>query len=118
MVCALKKYLASKLEQYTKQIGVTHQSVTVKGYKSRWGSCSSDGRLQFNWRLMQAPRWVIDYVMVHELCHIIHPNHSREFWALVQKHCPKRDEAKRYFKQHGSMWIQFLQAKPESYYEY
>lgn len=106
---ALQDYLPPVLEQYAQHIGVTYQAVTVKGYKARWGSCCPDGRLQFNWRLMQAPSWVIDYVVVHELCHLVHLNHSRAFWTLVQKHCPRTNEAKHYLKQHGQPWIHFLQ---------
>ena len=106
---ALQDYLSPVLEHYAQRIGVMYQAVTVKGYKARWGSCYSDGRLQFNWRLIQAPSWVVDYVVVHELCHLVHPNHSRDFWALVQAHYPKTNEAKAYIKQHGKQWISFLQ---------
>jgi len=102
-------YLLPKLELYAEQIGVQFKSLTVKGYKSRWGSCYADGRIQFNWRLLQAPKWVIDYVVVHELCHLIHPNHSRAFWDLVCLHYPETPKAKAYIKQHGQQWIQLLQ---------
>ncbi|VAW44621.1 Putative predicted metal-dependent hydrolase [hydrothermal vent metagenome] len=110
MIQTAQNYLPAQLTHYAQQIGVTCQRVQVKGYKSCWGSCSPDGRLQFNWRLMQAPNWVIDYVVVHELCHLIHPNHSRDFWALVQQHYPKTNEAKAYIKQYGVQWIHFLQS--------
>jgi len=72
-------YLVPKLDFYAQIMNVKYQSLTVKGYKSRWGSCYSDGRIQFNWRLLQAPEWVIDYVVVHELAHLVHANHSRDF---------------------------------------
>ncbi|NPA72859.1 MAG: M48 family metallopeptidase [Gammaproteobacteria bacterium] len=107
-VASANDYLAPKLAFYAGLIGVNPKSMTVKGYKSRWGSCYPDGRIQFNWRLMQAPTWVIDYVIVHELCHLVHANHSADFWALVQKHYPKTAEAKAYIRQSGSDWIQFL----------
>ncbi len=109
MIQSALEYLRTQLNNYARQIGVTYQSIKVRGYKSRWGSCYPDGRLQFNWRLMQAPTWVIDYVVVHELCHLVHPDHSRNFWALVQAHYPKTHEAKAYIKQHGKQWIAFLQ---------
>jgi len=102
-------YLIPKLDYYALQIGVFYQSLTVKGYKSRWGSCYSDGRIQFNWRLMQAPEWVIDYVVVHELAHLVHANHSKAFWAVVEQHYPKTKQAKQFIKQHGRTWIGFLQ---------
>lgn len=110
MFAQARRYLEPALEAYASQIGVSVKSMTIKGYKSRWGSCYSDGRIQFNWRLMQAPDWVIDYVVVHELCHRIHANHSTNFWALVAAHYPKTADAKRYLKQHGGRWIQFLQS--------
>jgi len=102
-------YLLPKLNYYALQIGISYQSLTVKGYKSRWGSCYSDGRIQFNWRLMQAPEWVIDYVVVHELAHLIHANHSKAFWDVVECHYPKTKQAKQFMKQHGRTWIGFLQ---------
>ena len=103
------QYLAPKLDEYAKKMGVRYQSLTVKGYKSRWGSCYSDGRIQFNWRLLQAPQWVVDYVVVHELAHLVHPNHSSVFWNLVKQHYPRTDEAKKILKIHGRQWIEFLQ---------
>ena len=102
-------YLEPKLTYYAEQIGVEFKSLTVKGYKSRWGSCYPDGRIQFNWRLLQAPSWVVDYVVVHELCHLIHPNHSNLFWDLVNQHYPQTPEAKSHIRLHGARWIQFLQ---------
>lgn len=101
-------YLEPKLSYYAEKIGVKPTQLTVKGYKSRWGSCYSDGRIQFNWRLMQAPSWVIDYVVVHELCHLIHPNHSKEFWALVNHHYPQTPQAKHCLKINGTRWIHLL----------
>jgi len=102
-------YLKPKLDFYAEQMGVSYKSLTVKGYKSRWGSCYSDGRIQFNWRLMQAPKWVIDYVVVHELAHLIHANHSKDFWEIVEFHYPKTKQAKQVIRQHGRNWIDFLQ---------
>lgn len=101
-------YLEPKLAHYAQQIGVEPKSLTVKGYKSRWGSCYADGRIQFNWRLMQAPSWVVDYVVVHELCHLVHANHSKAFWDLVNRHYPQTPQAKLVMKTHGVRWIQLL----------
>lgn len=104
-----EEYLQPKLDYYARQMGLSYHSVTVKGYKSRWGSCYSDGRIQFNWRLIQAPKWVVDYVIVHELAHLVHANHSPAFWELVQTHYPQTAQAKQFIKQHGRVWIDFLQ---------
>jgi len=102
-------YFTVKVDYFAKQMGLEFQSVTVKGYKSRWGSCYPDGRIQFNWRLMQAPEWVIDYVIVHELAHLVHANHSRDFWRLVEKHYPAMQNAKKVIKDNGRNWIGFCQ---------
>jgi len=83
------------------RVGRQPQLVGVKAYKSRWGSCHHDGRIYLNWRLVMAPEHVIDYVMVHELCHLIHSNHSRDFWALVQSIAPDYREAKNWLKING-----------------
>jgi len=86
--------LATKTGKYPTHVG-------VKTYKSRWGSCHHDGRIYFNWRLMMAPEWVVDYVVIHELCHLIHANHSSAFWALVQSLFPACPEAKKWLKING-----------------
>ncbi|WP_051640755.1 M48 family metallopeptidase [Thiomicrorhabdus sp. Milos-T2] len=104
-----ESYLIPQTQIYAKVMGLTYQSVTVKGYKSRWGSCYSDGRIQFNWRLMQAPQWVVDYVIVHELAHLIHANHSKAFWQVVETSYPQTKAAKQVIKQHGRTWIHFLE---------
>lgn len=101
-------YFEQKMPLFAQQIGVHYQSIQVKTYKSRWGSCYPDGRIQFNWKLMQAPSWVIDYVMVHELCHLKHANHSAAFWQLVEQHYPQTQAAKQWLKQHQRPLIEFL----------
>lgn len=101
-------YFAKHLPIYASQIGVTAKAIQVKSYKSRWGSCYPDGRIQFNWRLLQAPTWVIDYVIVHELCHLQHANHSAAFWNLVEKHYPQTQQAKKWLKENQSTLIHFL----------
>ena len=72
--------------------------VFIKGQKTRWGSCSSAGNLNFNWRLAMAPTEVIEYVVIHELCHRIEMNHSKEFWRLVQEKCPDFKKHKAWLK--------------------
>lgn len=101
-------YFASTLSGYAQQIGVTPAAIQVKSYKARWGSCYPDGRIQFNWRLMQTPTWVIDYVIIHELCHLQHANHSAAFWGLVEKHCPQTKQAKLWLKKNQTPLIGFL----------
>lgn len=75
--------------------------ITIRDQKTRWGSCSSKGRLAFNWRLMLAPPVILDYVIVHELCHLAHMNHSREFWQCVGTIIPDYKEHRKWLKEHG-----------------
>ena len=76
-------YLAERVEHYSPQLGVRPSRVTIRGQRSRWGSCSGKGTVSLNWRLMMVPSALADYVVVHELCHLRHMNHSPQFWAMV-----------------------------------
>lgn len=105
---ALRTYLTEKLPLFAEQIGVRFTEVTLRDYKARWGSCYPDGRIQFNWRLAMAPHEVIDYVAIHELCHLVHPNHSAAFWALVETHDPLFRQRKAWLKQYGTALIHFM----------
>ncbi|MCP9903156.1 M48 family metallopeptidase [Cyanobium sp. BA5m-10] len=75
--------LQDKTNRYAKQIGVSPAGINVRNFKSRWGSCDKKGEVVFNWNIIKAPHSIVDYVVVHELCHLIHPNHSKDFWQLV-----------------------------------
>jgi hypothetical protein len=75
--------------------------VTVRDQRSRWGSCSPGGRISLNWRLVQMPPEVADYVILHELMHVQVPNHSRRFWALVLRACPGAHAARAWIRRHG-----------------
>ena len=76
-------------------IGVEYRRIRIGGQRTLWGSCSPRGTLSFNWRLALAPLEVLDYVVVHELCHLRVPNHSRRFWELVERHRPHWRQAAR-----------------------
>jgi predicted metal-dependent hydrolase len=76
-------------------------SVSVRNQRSRWGSCSSRRTITLNWRLVQMPPFVADYVMLHELAHLPHPNHSRRFWRAVASVCPEWQSAERWLRRHG-----------------
>ena len=84
----LKPQLEEKLAFYGALLGVTYERVTIRDQKTRWGSCSSLGNLNFNWRLALVPEELLDYVVVHELAHRLEMNHSPAFWALVEKILP------------------------------
>jgi hypothetical protein len=86
---------------YAARLGVRFASLTVRDTSSRWGSCSSARALSYSWRLVLAPPFVLDYVAAHEVAHLIEMNHGRAFWALVEAHCPRAGEARRWLKAHG-----------------
>ena len=77
--------LQDKTHRYAKQIGVSPAGISVRSFKSRWGSCDKKGEVVFNWNIIKAPHSIVDYVVIHELCHLIHPNHSKDFWQLVDR---------------------------------
>jgi predicted metal-dependent hydrolase len=97
-----EQYLNTQTQFWTEETGLQPRSITVKTYKARWGSCKINGDIQFNWKLILAPVDVIDYVIVHELCHLEHHNHSALFWQLVEKQYPNFKQARQWLKNHGS----------------
>jgi len=81
--------------------------ITIKDTKSRWGSCAPDGSLAFSWRLVLAPREVLDYVVAHEAAHLVHMNHGPRFWALCGKLTPHADAAKAWLAAHGALLLRY-----------
>lgn len=99
------KVIPERVEYFAKVIGVTYGKITVRNRKTRWGSCSSKGNLNFNCLLMLAPPEVLDYVVVHELCHRKQMNHSKAFWLEVEKVLPNYKEVRKWLKEEGSQMI-------------
>ena len=99
------KVIPERVEYFAKVIGVTYGKITVRNQKTRWGSCSSKGNLNFNCLLMLAPPEVLDYVVVHELCHRKQMNNSKAFWLEVEKVLPDYKEARKWLKEEGSQMI-------------
>lgn len=91
-----------RIEYYQQLIKRFPNRVVVKEQKRRWGSCSSKGNLNFNWRDILAPSPVLDYIVVHEICHLVHLNHSKEFWRLVESILPDYRERKGWLKKNGA----------------
>ena len=87
---------------YAPRISEDYGRVTIREQKTRWGSCSSKRNLNFNWKLIQAPPEALDYVVIHELCHLREFNHSPRFWQLVQAQMPEYESWKKWLKQHGT----------------
>jgi predicted metal-dependent hydrolase len=81
-------YIRQSAPIFAEKMNVTYRNISARDYKARWGSCSATGNLSFNWRILMAPTSVIDSVIVHELAHIKHFNHSKDFWALVHTTFP------------------------------
>ena len=80
-------------------------SLAIRNQRTRWGSCSSTGTLSFNWRLLLAPEPVLDYVVWHEACHLVVMDHSRRFWALVERHVPDYREPRRWLRRNGAALV-------------
>ncbi len=96
-----EKILIEKTELYAGRIGVGYKAIRVKSYKSRWGSCSTKGVISYNWRIIIAPDPVLDYIIIHELCHLIEHNHSPRFWALVEQFSPCYKQDRNWLCENG-----------------
>lgn len=94
--------IRERLEVYAPRIGVSYGRVTVRNQRTRWGSCSAKGNLNFNWRLILAPEKCLEYVVIHELCHRREFNHSARFWDLVQRQMRDYQVWKDYLKKNGA----------------
>lgn len=97
-----KRDLPDRIERFSKAMGVTYGRITIRNQKTRWGSCSAKGNLNFNCLLMLAPEEVRDYVVIHELAHRKQMNHSRAFWQEVEKQMPDYKEKRKWLKEHGN----------------
>ena len=87
--------ITQRVDYYAPIVGVSYNRIAIKDTKTRWGSCSKDGNLNFSFRLVLEPLEILDYVVVHELCHRIHMNHSKEFWAEVARIIPDYKERRK-----------------------
>lgn len=94
-----KAYLEARVRKYADRLGITVGRITIRETKTRWGSCSSDGNLNFHWKLILLPEAVCDYVIVHELCHRYEMNHSKAFWAHVAGIFPDYKERRKKLKE-------------------
>jgi predicted metal-dependent hydrolase len=95
-----QQYFSARLEHWADKMGLSYRQLQIKGWQTRWGSCHSDGTISLNWRLLLAPAWVSDYVVVHELAHLRQMDHSAAFWQLVEQFYPAWRDAKAYLKHH------------------
>lgn len=96
-----REVLFNRITYYLPKTGGQYTSITIREQKTRWGSCSARGTLSFNWRLILAPPVVLDYVVVHELCHLQHMDHSAAFWHAVSHVMPDYKIRRKWLKVHG-----------------
>lgn len=96
-----RRVFAERVAYWNAQFGFNHGRIAIRDQKSRWGSCSRQGNLNFNWRLLLAPLAVLDYIVIHELAHLKEGNHSPRFWALVAEKCPDYRSHRTWLRQHG-----------------
>ncbi len=96
-----RRRLVERVEFHADRLGLSYRRIGVRDQSSRWGSCSSNRTLSFSWRLILAPRHVLDYVAAHEVAHLREMNHSPQFWALVEKTMPEHRAARNWLRQHG-----------------
>ncbi len=97
-----RKILTIKSHQYATWIGVSFERIRIGDQRTRWGSCSSKGTISYNWKLILMPEEIMDYVVVHELCHLLEMNHSPRFWQLVADVLPDYAMRRTWLKQHGN----------------
>ena len=96
-----KETITKRVSYFARLMGVSYRNITIREQKTRWGSCSSEKNLNFNWKLILAPPEVLDYVVVHELCHLKEMNHSKAFWDEVEKVMPEYETYKLWLKENG-----------------
>jgi predicted metal-dependent hydrolase len=99
---AARAVILAKVAYWTPLLGVTPGRVAIRNQRSRWGSASSIGNLNFNWRIAKMPEELLDYVIIHELAHLRELNHSPAFWAIVAEHCPEYRTRRKELREYSS----------------
>lgn len=93
----------TKTKHWAAKIGVNPKQITIRDQKTRWGSCSSLGNINYNWRVIMAPPPVADYLVIHELCHLLVPNHSAKFWEQVRRFAPDYKNCRLWLTENGKL---------------
>lgn len=103
-----KEKIIPRAKRHARELGVDVAKVKIVDNRYRWGSCTPKDNVNFNWRLIKAPMFVIDYVIVHEFTHLIEANHTPRFWNIVRAQAPTMDKAKAWLKEHGQLLEQTI----------
>jgi predicted metal-dependent hydrolase len=93
-----RKIIQNKVEKYSIKLALEYQRLAIRNQKTRWGSCSKEGNLNFNYKIILLPEHLQDYIIIHELCHLKELNHSKKFWSLVEQACPDYKNHRRELK--------------------
>lgn len=93
--------LKKRTDHYADILGVAPKNIVIKNQKTLWGSCSSKGNINYNYKIVMAPLEILDYIVVHELCHLVHMNHSKDFWDLVESIIPDWKKRRNWLKENG-----------------
>jgi predicted metal-dependent hydrolase len=102
---AARREIAPRLDRATALAGTPYSGLSIRAQRTRWASCSVQGRMSFNWRLLLAPESVLDYVVWHEVCHLEVLDHSPRFWALVERRWPRWREDREWLRRHGATLV-------------
>ena len=102
---AARAEIAPRLDRATALAGSSYEGLSIRGQRTRWGSCSAGGHMSFNWRLLLAPERVLEYVVWHEVCHLQVLDHSPRFWALVERHWPSYREERAWLSANGATLV-------------
>lgn len=107
-----RNFLADRMRHWSEKMNLPFRRLSFRSQRTRWGSCSPDGSISLNWKLIAAPWPVIDYVLIHELAHLREPNHSMRFWKIVETHCPEYRRWRRWLRE-NQYNFEFLEMKSE-----
>ena len=102
---AARTEIAPRLDEAVAALGCAYAALTIRNQRTRWGSCSATGAMSFNWRLLLAPEDVLDYVVWHEACHLVHLDHSPRFWNLLERHRPGYRAPQRWLRANGAALV-------------
>jgi predicted metal-dependent hydrolase len=102
---AARKEIAPRLDRSVELAGLSYKDLTIRGQRTRWASCSTSGRMSFNWRLLLAPEQVLEYVVWHEVCHLEILDHSPRFWSLLERRWPGYREDREWLSRNGATLV-------------